>query len=108
MPIGRIPQSSYYDKNNRPSAALYRARQPYLVKNAVTGLCIIGFVAGVCTLENVAYRGQGQDTKSSADTWTLKAVGQDDFSDIPMPDVPAQPAQAPHASGNVKSAGSTQ
>ncbi|GAB7364972.1 hypothetical protein MBLNU230_g5756t1 [Neophaeotheca triangularis] len=89
MPIGRIPQSSYYDKNNRPSAALYRARQPYLVKNAVTGLCIIGFVAGVYT-------------------WTLKAVGQDDFSDIPMPDVPAQPAQAPHASGNVKSAGSTQ
>lgn len=44
----RIPQSSYYDKNNRPSAALYRARQPYLVKNAFTGLAMVGFVAAVC------------------------------------------------------------
>lgn len=45
----RLPQSSYYDKHNRPTAALYRARQPYLIRNAVTGLCIMGFVAGVCT-----------------------------------------------------------
>lgn len=44
-----MPQSSYYDKQNRPTAALYRARQPYLVKNVITGLCLLGFVGGVCT-----------------------------------------------------------
>ncbi|KAM3419118.1 Cytochrome c oxidase assembly factor 3 [Cercospora zeina] len=85
MPLGRLPQSSYYDNRNRPTAALHRARQPYLIKNAVTGLCIFGFVAGVYT-------------------WTIKAIGQDDFSDVPIPDAPAQPAAAPHTS-TVKSAG---
>ncbi|KAK6439763.1 hypothetical protein LTR95_004034 [Oleoguttula sp. CCFEE 5521] len=49
MPLGRVPQSSYYDAQNRPTAALYRARQPYLIRNTITGLCIMGFVAGVCT-----------------------------------------------------------
>lgn len=48
LTASRIPQSSYYDRNNRPSASLYRARQPYLVKNAVTGLAIMAFAAGVC------------------------------------------------------------
>ncbi|EMC93127.1 hypothetical protein BAUCODRAFT_150498 [Baudoinia panamericana UAMH 10762] len=86
MPLGRIPQSSYYDARNRPGAALYRARQPYLVKNALTGVCIIGFVAAVYT-------------------YTLRAIGQDDFSDIPIPDAPVQPGHAPHIS-TAKSAGS--
>ncbi|KAK3050031.1 hypothetical protein LTR09_008686 [Extremus antarcticus] len=49
MPLGRIPQASYYDAQNRPGTALYRARQPYLVKNAITGVVIVGFVAAVCT-----------------------------------------------------------
>ncbi|KAM0718496.1 hypothetical protein Q7P37_005566 [Cladosporium fusiforme] len=71
MPLGRMPQSSYYDKQNRPTAALYRARQPYLVKNVVTGLVLLGFVGGVYT-------------------YTLKAIGQDDFSDVPIPDAPIQ------------------
>lgn len=44
----RIPQASYYDNQNRPTAALYRARQPYLVRNALTGIGIFAFVAGVC------------------------------------------------------------
>ncbi|CZT17297.1 uncharacterized protein RCC_03131 [Ramularia collo-cygni] len=88
MPLGRIPQSSYYDKNNRPSAALYRARQPYLVKNAFTGIAMVGFVAAVYT-------------------WTIRAVGQDEFSDVPIPDAPAQAASAPHTT-MVKSAGSSQ
>ncbi|KAK3690787.1 hypothetical protein LTR37_018961 [Vermiconidia calcicola] len=88
----RIPQSSYYDQHNRPAAALYRARQPYLVRNAVTGVCIVGFVAAV--------RG--------IDTWTIKAIGQDDFSDIAVPDAPAQPPHTPNASAGVRSAGSAQ
>jgi cytochrome c oxidase assembly factor 3 len=44
-----MPQSSYYDKQNKPTAALYRARQPYLVKNIGTGLVLLGFVGAVCT-----------------------------------------------------------
>jgi cytochrome c oxidase assembly factor 3 len=44
-----MPQSSYYDKQNRPTAALYRARQPYLAKNIMAGLALLGFVGGVCT-----------------------------------------------------------
>ena len=46
------------------------------------------------------------DVGSLADTYTLKAIGQDDFSDVPIPDAPAQQGSAPHASGNVRSAGS--
>ncbi|QIW96922.1 hypothetical protein AMS68_002440 [Peltaster fructicola] len=72
MPFGvRLPQASYYDAKYRPTAALYRARQPYLIKNAVTGLCIIGFVGAVYS-------------------FTIKAIGQDDFSDVPMPAAPVQ------------------
>ncbi|KAH9817756.1 Coiled-coil domain-containing protein 56 [Teratosphaeria destructans] len=82
----RIPHSSYYDARNRPGASLYRARQPYLVKNALTGVCIVAFVAGVYS-------------------WTIRAIGQDDFSDVPIPDAPVQPGNAPHMS-TVKSAGS--
>ncbi|GAB7357066.1 hypothetical protein MBLNU459_g7882t1 [Dothideomycetes sp. NU459] len=85
MPLGRVPQSSYYDRNNRPTAALYRARQPYLIRNAVTGLCIFGFAIGVYA-------------------FTIRAVSQDEFDDIPMPDAPAQPGHAPHTSA-VTSAG---
>ncbi|EGP91895.1 unnamed protein product [Zymoseptoria tritici ST99CH_1A5] len=85
MALGRIPQSSYYDKNNRPSAALYRARQPYLIRNGLTGLALFGFVAGVYT-------------------WTIRAIGQDDFSDVPVPDAPVENAAAPHSS-MVRSAG---
>lgn len=51
-----MPQSSYYDKQNRPTAALYRARQPYLVKNTLTGLLLLGFVGGVCEWELRANR----------------------------------------------------
>ncbi|KAF2151396.1 hypothetical protein K461DRAFT_295453 [Myriangium duriaei CBS 260.36] len=79
MPFGKIPQSSYYDRYNRPTAALYRARRPYLVKNAFTGLGIFCFAAGVYT-------------------FTIRAVAQDDFEDVPIPDAPAQPGHAPHTS----------
>lgn len=46
--ICRLPRSSYYDKHYRQSAALIRARRPYLVKNAITGLAAFGFCIGVC------------------------------------------------------------
>jgi hypothetical protein len=43
-----IPRSSYYDKHYKQSAALMRARRPYLVPNLITGAAIFGFAIGVC------------------------------------------------------------
>ncbi|KAI9824255.1 MAG: hypothetical protein M1832_002062 [Thelocarpon impressellum] len=77
-----IPRSSYYDKHYRQSAALIRARRPYLLKNIITGTAIFGFAVGVC--------------RSTPDAFTIHAVAQDDFDDVPMPDVPAQPARTPN------------
>ncbi|KAF3764868.1 hypothetical protein M406DRAFT_259619, partial [Cryphonectria parasitica EP155] len=66
--------SSYYTRANAQSAALLRARRPYLVKNAVTGLIMAGIVTGVYA-------------------YTIKAVGQDEFEDVKVPDVPVHQAQ---------------
>ncbi|CAF9920120.1 hypothetical protein IMSHALPRED_004820 [Imshaugia aleurites] len=72
-----LPRSSYYDKHYRQSPALIRARQPYLVRNIFTGLGLCAFTIGVYS-------------------WTINAVAQDDFSDVPIPDAPAQPPHSPH------------
>lgn len=40
--------SSYYNRQKGQSAALLRARRPYLIKNAVVGLVMFGVAAGVC------------------------------------------------------------
>ncbi|WEW58473.1 hypothetical protein PRK78_003941 [Emydomyces testavorans] len=72
-------KSSYYDKDYRAGAALLRARRPYLVKNAVTGIALFTFCMGVYA-------------------FTINAVGQDDFSDVKVPDPPrpsTQQAQKP-------------
>jgi len=70
-----IPRSSYYDKNYRQSAALIRARRPYLVKNALTGVGIFAFCIGVYA-------------------FTINAVSQDEFEDVQVPDAPAQSPRA--------------
>ncbi|EFW22163.1 hypothetical protein CPSG_00062 [Coccidioides posadasii str. Silveira] len=44
-------RSSYYDKDYRAGAALLRARRPYLVKNALTGVVLFGFCISVCMWE---------------------------------------------------------
>ncbi|EEQ84813.1 uncharacterized protein BDCG_08082 [Blastomyces dermatitidis ER-3] len=62
-----IFKSSYYDKDYRAGAALIRARRPYLIKNAVTGLALFGLCIGVYA-------------------FTINAVGQDDFSDVQIPE----------------------
>ena len=31
-----------------------------------------------------------------SDAFTINAVAQDDFSDVPIPDAPAQPPHSPH------------
>ncbi|KAF2146619.1 uncharacterized protein K452DRAFT_294172 [Aplosporella prunicola CBS 121167] len=74
-----IPRSSYYDKHYRQSPALIRARQPYLVKNIFTGAAIFGFAIGVYA-------------------FTIRAVAQDEFEDVKVPDKPTQPPHAPNAS----------
>lgn len=51
MPI--LKRSSYYDADYRQSPALIRARRPYLIKNAITGIAIMGFAFGVCTSHTV-------------------------------------------------------
>ncbi|KAH9887861.1 hypothetical protein F4778DRAFT_786228 [Xylariomycetidae sp. FL2044] len=66
--------SSYYDRWNRQSPALIRARRPYLVKNAVLGAGISAFAIGIYV-------------------YTIKAIGQDEFEDVKVPDAPAQPAK---------------
>lgn len=45
----RSDHSSYYTRQNAQSAALLRARRPYLVKNAVAGVLLFGIAGGVCT-----------------------------------------------------------
>ncbi|MCJ1370327.1 hypothetical protein MMC20_001540 [Loxospora ochrophaea] len=72
-----LPRSSYYDKHYRQTAALIRARQPYLIRNIITGSSIFAFAIGVYA-------------------FTINAVAQDDFSDVQIPDAPAQPAHTPN------------
>ncbi|KAH8674743.1 hypothetical protein BGZ60DRAFT_404722 [Tricladium varicosporioides] len=67
-----LPRSSYYDKHYKQSAALIRARRPYLVKNTLTGLGIFAFCMGVYT-------------------FTIRAVSQDEFEDVQVPDAAQQP-----------------
>ncbi|EWG37097.1 hypothetical protein FVEG_14746 [Fusarium verticillioides 7600] len=43
------PHSTYYDRRLRQGPALVRARRPYLVKNAVTGLGLLAVVGSICT-----------------------------------------------------------
>ncbi|RAO72693.1 uncharacterized protein BHQ10_008705 [Talaromyces amestolkiae] len=73
MPSGLF-NSTYYGKDYRAGAALLRARRPYLVRNALTGLGLCGFVVGVYA-------------------FTIRAVGQEDFSDVVVPSTPAASQQ---------------
>ncbi|KAF3397804.1 hypothetical protein F1880_005656 [Penicillium rolfsii] len=71
-----IFNSTYYGKDYRAGAALLRARRPYLFKNALTGFGLFAFSIAVYA-------------------YTIRAVGQEEFSDVKVPDAPAQklPAQ---------------
>lgn len=63
-------QASYYNKNQH-SPALIRARKPYMVKNAAVG-------AGIFVVAATVYY------------YTIKAVGQDNFEDVKVPETPAK------------------
>ena len=53
----RLPKSSYYDENYRASAALLRARQPYLVKNLIVGGSLLALTLGICWFYNTVFGG---------------------------------------------------
>lgn len=97
----RLPRSSYYDKHYRQSAALIRARQPFLIRNIATGVGLCAFTVAVCMclpfeLSSSRSMKPIEYTNFSTDSWTINAVAQDDFSDVPIPDAPPQAAHTPH------------
>ncbi|KAI1435703.1 hypothetical protein GGR50DRAFT_693936 [Xylaria sp. CBS 124048] len=69
MPTG-FGSSSYYDRH-RQSPALIRARRPYIFKNAIVGAGLTALTIGVYI-------------------YTIRAIGQDEFDDVKVPDAPAQ------------------
>ncbi|KAF7157132.1 hypothetical protein CNMCM5623_001120 [Aspergillus felis] len=101
MPAG-IFNSSYYGKDYRAGAALLRARRPYLFRNALTGLGLVAFTISVCTYST---RTPLPEKKARREAWfayikgnfpdayTIRAVGQDEFSDVKVPDTPAKQQQ---------------
>ncbi|RDA84635.1 hypothetical protein CP532_5726 [Ophiocordyceps camponoti-leonardi (nom. inval.)] len=68
-PLSFSAHSTYYDRRLRQGPALIRARRPYLFRNSLTGLGLVLFITGIYT-------------------YTLKAVGQDEFADVKVPDAP--------------------
>lgn len=97
-----FPRSTYYTKDYRQSAALIRARQPFLIKNIFTGLGIASFVIGVCKFYCLLGQAKGlkicrADLMGHTDAFTISAVAQDDFSDVQIPDAVQQPPHTPHA-----------
>ncbi|KAA6409724.1 MAG: cytochrome c oxidase assembly mitochondrial [Lasallia pustulata] len=94
MPI--TPRSSYYNKDYRQAAALIRARQPFLIKNIITGSALFAFTICICKSPSPRLA----SPTSIDDAYTIHAVSQDDFSDVPIPDAPAQPPHTPNTSVN--------
>jgi cytochrome c oxidase assembly factor 3 len=97
------PHTTYYDRRYRQGASLVRARRPYLVKNAVTGLALTGIVAGICKYNLVPPPDHLCDiprysprpfanSNILTDTYTMRQVGQDDFEDVKVPDAPRAPS----------------
>lgn len=76
---GVLKRSSYYKPDYTQSAALIRARRPYLFKNTITGISIASFAIGVFA-------------------FTLRAVGQESFDDVVVPSGP--PPKTPNVAVN--------
>lgn len=83
-----IPKSSYYDKNYKQSPALIRARRPYLVKNMITGVGIFAFTMGVCMCTPFFSGTIPRVLIIPSDALTIRAVAQDEFEDVIVPDAP--------------------
>ncbi|KAG5917130.1 hypothetical protein E4U61_003013 [Claviceps capensis] len=67
-------ESSYYDRRYRQGPALVRARRPYVFKTAAMGVVLAGLSFSIYW-------------------YTLKAIGQDSFDDVKVPDEPRKPIE---------------
>ncbi|KAL8944978.1 MAG: hypothetical protein Q9211_000411 [Gyalolechia sp. 1 TL-2023] len=95
-----IKPSTYWTKDNRQTAALIRARQPFLIKNIFTGLGLAAFTISVCKCYIGSWSKSrttiSADDSGTLDAFTIRAVAQDDFSDVQVPNAPEQPPHTPH------------
>ncbi|KAK6535524.1 hypothetical protein TWF694_001979 [Orbilia ellipsospora] len=64
MPI--IKRSSYYNPDYRQGQSLIRARSPYLIKNALTGVGLVAFVVSIYA-------------------YTIHAIKSEDFAEAALP-----------------------
>jgi cytochrome c oxidase assembly factor 3, fungi type len=92
-----LKRSSYYDSDYRQSAALIRARRPYIFKNALTGVAIAAFAIGVCMWPRSRHKGVANRRTVA---FTLHAVGQDTFDDVVVPSGNSQPPKTPNVGTN--------
>ncbi|EPS36656.1 hypothetical protein H072_9795 [Dactylellina haptotyla CBS 200.50] len=76
MPI--IKRSSYYNPDYRQGQSLIRARSPYLIKNALTGVGLVAFVVSI--FEVLISR-----TSGGLDAYTIHAIKSDDFAEAALP-----------------------
>ncbi|KAJ5600016.1 hypothetical protein N7450_001083 [Penicillium hetheringtonii] len=72
MAAGMFLQLNILRQGLPRQTALLRARRPFLVKNAITGFGLFAFTIGVYA-------------------YTIRAVGQEEFSDVQIPDTPSKP-----------------
>lgn len=102
----RHSQNSYYDDRMRQGASLVRARRPYIVPNALTGIGLFAFVISVCQSppsrpylmgDSLSWHSSSDCTchrriadGCQTDSYTIKVIAQDEFEDVPVP--PAEPA----------------
>ncbi|RIA95813.1 hypothetical protein C1645_816251 [Glomus cerebriforme] len=63
-------QSKYQNPKLYFTPAMQRARKPFAVRNAITGMLLLGFCGAVFS-------------------YSIVAVKQDDLSDVPMPPPPS-------------------
>ncbi|CAH1760952.1 8394_t:CDS:2 [Entrophospora sp. SA101] len=64
------PLSKYQTSKLTYTPAFQRARKPFIVRNILTGIILVGFVGAVYS-------------------YTMFAIKQDDFSDVPIPTPPS-------------------
>lgn len=69
-----------------------RARRPYLIKNIVTGLSLFSLTVGIC--KKAIESSQNTVLTLFSDIYTIKAISQDNFEDVKVPDAPIQTSQA--------------
>src|SRR5438552_18217831 len=84
-----INQTWHSREGYKPSVPWLRARERYRLRNSMTGVILICFIGGVCTATLFTL------LLTCLDWYTIKAVDQDTFEDVPMPPPPTLPTAYP-------------